>query len=222
MNSEDKANDFRMPSRKSLVNSSLIAVVAAAVILATIILPAEHNIDPTGFGKLLGLTELSGLAHQAVPAGGTVNGPGDQAPRDAADANTAGSHRGPYRTDTIEIAMAPGDELEYKAALARDEPLLYSWETDNEESLVYYDFHGEPAENDGTWPEGYFKSYEEKQDGASSSHGYLIAPFTGNHGWYLLNFTDHPVTVRLKISGNYSWHGYIARWNNYVQVTEAD
>jgi len=218
MNSENNPNDFRMPSRKSLVNSSLIAAVSAAIILVTIILPAEYNIDPTGAGKILGLTELSESVRQGTLTDNAGVNPAEQVSQNTTDAKTAVSHQTPYRSDVIEISMAPGDELEYKATLTQHEPLLYSWETDNKEYPVYYDFHGEPAGNDGTWPEGYFESYEEKQDGASSSHGYLIAPFTGNHGWYMLNFNDHPVTVHLKISGNYSWHGYIARWNNYAQA----
>jgi hypothetical protein len=64
--------------------------------------------------------------------------------------------------------------------------------------------------------------YEEQQDGAASSHGYLVAPFIGKHGWYLLNFNDYPVTVRLTISGNYSWHGFLGRWNNNAETGEVE
>lgn len=214
MNPEHNTDNYTTPTRRSLIISSLIAVCAAIVILVTVILPAEYNLDPTGAGKLLGLTELSGSFRQGSmnKAAGAV--PPDQAAPKSSTTTTAGSHPSPYRTEIIEIKMAPGDELEYKATLAQHEPLLYSWETDNQ-SLVYYDFHGEPIGDDNKWPEGYFISYEEKQDGASSANGYLVAPFTGNHGWYMLNFNDSPVTVSLKISGNFSWHGFVGRWNNY-------
>lgn len=222
MSAENKTNNFRTPSRKSLIFSSIIAAVTAIIILVTVVLPAEYHIDPTGIGRLLRLTELSQPANRKIPAANAISLAGDQAPQSAVDKRDSGNHQTPYRTDVIEINMAPEDELEYKVTLAQGEPLLYSWNTDNKNNLVYYDFHGEPATNDETHPEGYFMSYEEKQEGASSSHGYLIAPFAGNHGWYLLNFNDHPVTVRLKISGNYSWHGYVGRWNNNAQVSGSE
>ena len=222
MSTENNSNKFRIPSRKSLIYSSITAAVSALIILVTVVLPAEYNIDPTGAGRLLGLTELSQRTGRQIPAANAVTAAGVRVPQSAADMRTSGNHQVPYRTDIIEIEMAPEDELEYKVTLDRGEPLLYSWVTDNENHPVYYDFHGESTAKDGTHPEGYVMSYEEKQEGASSSHGYLIAPFTGNHGWYLLNFNDRPVTVRLKISGNYSWHGYIGQRVNYSQVAGSE
>ena len=218
MNTGNNMNEFRTPSRKSLIYSSIAAAVAAIIILVIVVLPAEYNIDPSGIGTRLGLTELSLPAvKQTVTNNNGATG-GEQAARSVSEPKTSGQHQNPYRTDVVEINMAPGDELEYKTTLAQGEPLLYSWETDDSTHFVYYDFHGEPAAVDSTHPKDYFMSYEAKQDGASSSRGYLIAPFTGNHGWYMQNFNDHPVTVRLKISGNYSWHGFLARWNNYAQA----
>ena len=218
MDSDKNTDNFRAPSRKSLITSTVIAAVTAVIILVTVILPAEYSIDPTGLGKLLRLTELSQAAPSGNSATNIISRPVNQVSQEVADTKTSGNHKVPYHTDVIEIVMAPEDELEYKATLEQGEPLLYSWQTDNQEHLVYYDFHGEPVKNNDRYPEDYFMSYEEKQEGASSSHGYLIAPFTGNHGWYLLNFNDYPVTVRLTISGNYSWHGYVGRWNNYAQA----
>ena len=46
-------------STKTLVKASISAVVVAAIALVTFILPAEYNIDPTGIGNKLGLTELA-------------------------------------------------------------------------------------------------------------------------------------------------------------------
>ena len=222
MNQENNSSSFRVPSRNSLIASTLIAAVAAGVILVTIILPAEYGIDPTGMGKALGLTALSGSERRESPPSGAAAKPWDAAPNTGVNGDIAGNHRQAYRTDVVEIRMAPGEELEYKAALAQGEPLLYSWETGNREHLVYYDFHGEPADADAHRPPGYFMRYEEQQDGAASSHGYLVAPFIGKHGWYLLNFNDYPVTVRLTISGNYSWHGFLGRWNNNAETGEVE
>jgi hypothetical protein len=50
--------EIEIPSGSRLLKSVFFAVFAAAAILVTIILPAERAIDPTGLGRLLGLTEM--------------------------------------------------------------------------------------------------------------------------------------------------------------------
>jgi hypothetical protein len=47
-----------LPSSKQLTRSTVIAAVCAMALLATLVLPAEYGIDPTGAGRLLGLTEM--------------------------------------------------------------------------------------------------------------------------------------------------------------------
>ena len=44
-----------LPSARKLAGSVLLAAASAAVILILLILPAEYEIDPTGFGRLIGL-----------------------------------------------------------------------------------------------------------------------------------------------------------------------
>src|SRR5882762_11346340 len=46
------------PSKKSLAKATIVALLVAAVLLITAILPAEYGIDPLGTGKALGLTDL--------------------------------------------------------------------------------------------------------------------------------------------------------------------
>ena len=157
MSTENTTSNFRIPSRKSLIYSSIMAAVFAIIILVTFVLPAEYHIDPTGIGRLLRLTELSQPAGRQMPAANAISGAVDQVPQNVADTRTSGNHQAPYRTDVIEINMAPEDELEYKVTLAQGEPLLYSWNTGKGDNLVYYDFHGEPATNDNSYPEGYFR-----------------------------------------------------------------
>jgi hypothetical protein len=41
-----------------------------------------------------------------------------------------------------------------------------------------------------------------KADGGSE-RGSLVAPFSGIHGWYLVNGTDEPIVVRLEVAGFY-------------------
>nr|WP_300975710.1 hypothetical protein [Yoonia sp.] len=52
------------PSSQQLLRSTLIALIAAIVILVTIVLPSEYAIDPTGVGRVLGLTEMGEIKTQ--------------------------------------------------------------------------------------------------------------------------------------------------------------
>jgi hypothetical protein len=41
-----------------MLRSVLIALAVAVVLLFTVVLPAEYGIDPTGVGRVLGLTRM--------------------------------------------------------------------------------------------------------------------------------------------------------------------
>lgn len=43
-----------LPSPRRLAKSVALAAMSAAVILILLVLPAEYEIDPTGFGQLIG------------------------------------------------------------------------------------------------------------------------------------------------------------------------
>lgn len=53
-----------LPSSKQLLRSTVIAAVTAAALLVTTVLPAEYGIDPTGIGRVLGLTEMGQIKVQ--------------------------------------------------------------------------------------------------------------------------------------------------------------
>ena len=56
-------------SKRQLLISTLGALAAAGIILVLAVLPAEFGIDPTGIGKLAGLTAMaSSEGDTAVPA----------------------------------------------------------------------------------------------------------------------------------------------------------
>jgi hypothetical protein len=86
--------------------------------------------------------------------------------------------------------------------MTRGDSLVYGWRV-KDGSQVYFEFHGEP--NEGKWPEDYFESYEKGE--ASSGAGSMVAPFTGNHGWYWLNLSDKPVTIVVELAGYYTNFG---------------
>ena len=56
MYNAEKPDLAELPSTAQLLRSTFIALFAAVAILATVVLPAEYCIDPTGAGRALGLT----------------------------------------------------------------------------------------------------------------------------------------------------------------------
>jgi hypothetical protein len=168
------------PPRRQLLKGSAIAVIVAALLLVLVVLPAEFGVDPTGAGRLLGLTAM------AEDSGGV-------------SAQLMNEHPRKYLNARVLINVKPGEGLEYKATLATGEPLLYSWTVVG--GPVYVEFHGEPTE--GEWPEDYYRSYQIKEK-TTGEHGSFVAPFTGRHGWYWKNLSTEPATITLEASGYYT------------------
>lgn len=196
MSSTDHAPVSITASRRELARGIAVALAIAAVLLVFVVLPAEYGMDPTGAGKLLGLTALSEAADEK-PA--TATPAPTAAPAAAASSATIAVRQSlPYRTDTRTVTLAPGKGKEIKAYLEKDAALVYSWKTDGG-AVVSHDFHGEPANAKGDEFESFIKD-----TGISESRGVLIAPFTGTHGWWWGNKTDAPITVTVTASGFYA------------------
>lgn len=53
-----------LPTTDRLIRSTVIAGVSALAILVTVVLPSEYGIDPTGFGRLTGLTAMGQIKMQ--------------------------------------------------------------------------------------------------------------------------------------------------------------
>lgn len=119
------------PGQPNLFKATLISLVVAAVILVTVVLPAEYDIDPLGTGAMLGLTGLSRTGPSAVTAEDSI-----------------------YRTDHVRFELTPFESVEYKYRVEQGGGVLYSWRASGE---VIFDFHAEP---DGAEP-GYAESFEQ-------------------------------------------------------------
>jgi hypothetical protein len=180
-------NQSASASPRRLLLSTAIAALIAVLILVMVVLPAEYGIDPSGAGRLLGLTRIGQLK---------VLGGGEGAVMHA--------HPRKFRSARIEIAIDGGEELEYKATLAKGEPLLYAWSVQG--GTVHFEFHGEPTE--GRFPKDFYQSYQ-SGDGSSGEQGSFVAPFTGRHGWYWRNEGSEPATIILETSGYYTKLGRI-------------
>src|SRR4029077_225423 len=167
------------------------ALLAAGLILVTVVLPAEFAVDPLGTGAKLGLLPL-GVVGQQVDA---LNKTAATAGATAQGAILVAQEK-PFQQETVGFKLAPREGMEYKYRLDKGEALLYSWSATGP---VDYELHAEP---DGA-PAGYAQSYEKKPSRSQAS-GTLTAPFPGIHGWYWENTGDREITVTLKSAGFYN------------------
>jgi hypothetical protein len=190
------------PSGRKLVVSVVVAILAAAVVLVTVILPAEYNIDPTRLGAALGLTALNAPA-KTVQVTDVVGGnekyrdvpvPDFGEPVPLPNPAVFQKKSSTSRSDALTITLQPGQQTEIKALLKTAQVVTFSWSAEG--GTVYTDFHGhEPGAGDDFWVR-----YEEQQSG-TGGNGSLVAPFDGEHGWYWLSLSEQPVTIKLAVNG---------------------
>jgi hypothetical protein len=195
---------YEPPSGKTIAVSSIGALVAAGIVLVAFVLPAEYGIDPTGAGRLLGIAGMSGGATKTVSIADNLGGnetlreaevPAFGEPTPLPNPNVYQPESAPAKHATMQVKLDVDAETEVKAVLGKNQVMTYDWQVDD--GIVYSDFHGHTPE---FGPE-FFVRYQEDQDGTSSQSGSLVAPFAGEHGWYWLNLSDHPVTITLNVTG---------------------
>ncbi|MFC0679537.1 transmembrane anchor protein [Lysobacter korlensis] len=214
MHNIDKPNDADLPSTRKLLRSTLLALVVASVVLVAVVLPAEYAIDPTGIGRALGLTEMGEIKAQlakeaaadaAADATGldaatrTVNAPvappADGVARSGTSAPSVVAPAAPGEDwrDEMRVVLQPGEGAEIKLVMKAGEQAEFSWAV--QDGTVNFDAHADGG--------GQSISYE-KGRSARSDAGVLKAAFDGNHGWFWRNRGDAPVTVVLRVRGQYS------------------
>jgi hypothetical protein len=191
-----------LPSARQLVRSTAIAAVSAAVLLVTVVLPAEYGIDPTGVGRVLGLTAMgeikTRLAREAAAdAAATAQPPAPPAavavpPAPVAAPPSPAAPAAVWR-DEFRFVLTPGQGTEIKLRMQAGEVARYSWSVEG--GVVNFDTHGDGG--------GSSISYE-KGRAVAADEGELVAAFTGNHGWYWRNRGLADVTVVLRTGGSYS------------------
>lgn len=191
-----------LPSSRQLLRSTLLAAISAAVLLITVVLPAEYGIDPTGTGRILRLTEMGEIKQQlaaeadadtAVPP--VAKAPAAVAPDALPQAPAPvieAAQPAPWR-DEMRVMLAPGEGAEIKLRMQAGDKAEYSWVVEG--GVVNFDTHGDGG--------GRSISYE-KGRGVPADDGELEAAFTGNHGWYWRNRGQADVTLVLRTRGVYS------------------
>ena len=213
-----------MPSRGGLLARLAIAAIVGAFIVVCVVMPAEYRKDPTGFGRLTGLLDLTTPIAASKAGDAAVNSaPVSREPdplivskvtdpslADRYDtalveqnhqAAIAEYYKQPFKTETVQIPLGPDGEVEYKLRMKAGQSVVYSWKPDS--GTVYYDFHGHPPDKPNE-AQGYIKVQE-----ADHGDGVFIAPVDGIHGWFWLNLTPKKMVITLKISGFYDSHDYV-------------
>ena len=191
-------------SGRRIAVSASIGAVIALVVLLLFVLPAEYGVDPTGIGTRLGLMQMNAEPTRTIEIVDVLGGNetlteieipdfGEPVPLPNTDIHQLRDM--PPRTDTIEVTIDAESETEVKTVLGGSQVIVYSWQTDR--GTIYADFHGhDPALGNDFWVR-----YLEDQEGSSGHSGSLVAPFSGEHGWYWLNYNEFPVTVTLTVTG---------------------
>lgn len=88
--------DSAPPTPRTLVRSTAIAVAVAAAILVTTVLPAEYGIDPTGVGRVLGLTQMGEIKTRLAKEA-AADAAADAAAMAAEDSAAAAANEGQSR-----------------------------------------------------------------------------------------------------------------------------
>ncbi|AKJ75455.1 hypothetical protein [Xanthomonas oryzae] len=202
-----------LPSTARLLRATLLAAGVAAVLLVTVVMPAEYNIDPLGTGRLLGLTKLSVSSTEAETAASPAPlmpaAPGDHSEANillaqkaktafgenkgqTLDAAATALTNGDLRRDTLSVTLPPGKGAEIKAHLKQGAGVVYRWKASGD---VAVDMHGERPDVKGAWTSYSVEAAQRQAEGT------FIAPFDGTHGWYWQNRTAQPVDVAVEVVG---------------------
>jgi hypothetical protein len=192
-----------LPSSRQLLRSTALAAVSALAILVAVVLPAEYGIDPTGLGRVLGLTDMgeikTRLAQEAAEeaAASRIAAPAETPPAQAAEARAAGAPASPpvpsVWRDEMSFTLPPGQGTEIKLRMNEGDKALYAWTVQG--GVVNYDTHGDGSGRSISYVKG---------RGVPADEGELVAAFTGHHGWFWRNRGQAGVTVVLRTGGTYS------------------
>ncbi|MCL5043159.1 MAG: hypothetical protein M1440_12060 [Gammaproteobacteria bacterium] len=205
-----------LPSTAKLIRSTIISAVVALVLLVTVVMPAEYAMDPTGVGRLLGLTEMGEIKQQLAEEAAADETAQLAAVRDATEelltepaapmrqaADTPEPHiesamvvpaatEEPEWKDEVQFVLTPGEGAEFKLTMQEGGVASFHWVSEG--GPVNFDTHGDGG--------GRSISYE-KGRGVAEDEGELTAAFTGNHGWFFRNRNNENVTLVLRTRGNY-------------------
>ena len=226
MYNTDIPNREELPSTAKLVRSTIIAAIVALVLLVTVVMPAEYALDPTGAGRLLGLTEMGEIKEQLAEEAAA-----DEAAQMVAVQSSTEREAPEVKEPVVAEAVkepAPSPEAEVASADPEaapvSEPEIAEPQWQDEVRVVLTP--GEGTEFKLTMEEGATARFSwvseggpinfdthgdgggqsisyEKGRGVPEDEGKLEAAFTGNHGWFFRNRNDNDIVLVLRTGGDY-------------------
>ncbi len=185
-----------LPSSRQLLRSTAIAAAVAGVLLLVAVLPAEYGVDPTGIGRLLGLTPMGEIkaSLEKEVAVGRGAAPVSMAPLPVPSATAQAAATGALKHE-VRITLTPNEGRELKLVMRKGARASYIWSADGGLTV---DAHGEATNGRADSYHSYGKATGKRFD-----EGTLVAEFDGSHGWFWRNRNHNDVTVTLRVQGEY-------------------
>ncbi|WP_373545110.1 transmembrane anchor protein [Chamaesiphon sp.] len=207
--------DRELPSTAKLIKSTAIAAATAAVLLVTVVMPAEYGIDPTGIGNIIGLkkmgeirvslakeeaqqqTEAKPAQQEAIaqPDNSVIDTKPKQGEANAIAAPAPTQLAAGMLSHETQVTLAPNEGKEVKLDMSKGNKVQYTWVSSG--GKVNYDVHADSKKLKIDYHK-YSKGAEQNKTGE------LVAAFDGSHGWFWRNRTSSPVTITLKTKGEYT------------------
>ncbi|MAA66753.1 MAG: hypothetical protein CL581_18520 [Alteromonadaceae bacterium] len=228
MYNTDIPNREELPSTAKLIRSTIIAAIVALILLVTVVMPAEYALDPTGAGRLLGLTEMGEIKEQLADEAAADEEAQMVAVQSSSDQQETEAVQPEAEEPAQEAAPEPESEPEPEPAAVQEQqasepaPAETQWQDEVRVVLT----PGEGTEFKLTMEEGAVARFSwvseggpinfdthgdgggqsisyEKGRGVPEDEGQLEAAFTGNHGWFFRNRNDNDITLVLRTGGDY-------------------
>lgn len=204
MHNAPKPNIDELPTKAQLRRSTILAGIGAVVIAVTVYLPAEYGIDPTGIGRVTGLTEMGEIKVQLAAEAEADRLLDEQRNQDLSSSildsvfglviGMAHAQEAPEAwKDTVTFRLEPGDTAEVKMTMEGGGVVEYAWTAEG--GRVNFDLHAHSG--------GESVDYE-RGSGATEGEGRIEAPFAGDHGWFWRNRDSTPIDMTIQVRGDYS------------------
>jgi hypothetical protein len=201
MHNAPKPNIEELPTKAQLFRSTIIAGIGAIAILVTMVLPAEYAIDPTGVGRVLGLTEMGQIKVQLAEEAEADRLLDEQRALDQSSSLlysvfglfVGAAHAQEAWQDEVTFVLEPGDTAEIKMTMEAGNTVTYAWTATG--GRVNFDLHAHSG--------GESVDYE-RGAGQTKGEGIIEAPFAGDHGWFWRNRDRTPITMTIQLRGEYS------------------
>jgi hypothetical protein len=186
-----------LPPWRRLIVYATLAVIAIAVITLTIVLPAEKGVDPTGLGRVIGLTQMGEVKlilamdaadHEAEEKYARES---DSLALVAPGADTLGTGS----VDDTRLEVGAGETAEIRLVMKRGARVSYAWTVEG--SPVRVVAFADPV---NAVPS---RSRAQGTDSGTGATGEIVAGFDGWHGLRWFNPANVPVTIALRTSGRY-------------------